>query len=170
MQYWNIPFIRITFSVLKFVTSNEVKPAQSWNMKLISVTKEVSNIERSREANLMQSQNMPCIVFTFFVLKFRYKFSNWSIYEKIPAIFVTLEVSKFVRFKVFTLTWENIKCISVTLEVSKEDTSNSVNVLQPQNISLIETTNTVFTFFKLIDVKEVQLLNIWSILLIKEVS
>ena len=59
----------VTFWVLKFFTSREVKPEQPENILLISVTFWVLKCDKSREGKPEQSENIHDMSFTSEVLR-----------------------------------------------------------------------------------------------------
>ena len=61
----NIEFILVTFEVLKFDKSNEVKARQLLNIELISVTFEVLKFDKSNEVKVWQLLNIELILLLF---------------------------------------------------------------------------------------------------------
>ena len=87
LQSLNIANMLVTFAVLKLETSKEVKPLQPQNIARMSVTFAVLKFETSKEVRPLQSQNIASMSVTFSV--FRYSIPTISFnkegYSKLPA-------------------------------------------------------------------------------------
>ena len=70
LQLMNISHMSVTLAVLKLVTSSEVRLLQSENISFIRVTFSVLNLLTSSDVKLLQQSNIANIVVTWSVFRF----------------------------------------------------------------------------------------------------
>ena len=172
---WNMLCISKTFEVLNIFKFNTVNPEHFLNMNPIYSTLDVSKKLKSIFSNCWHSQNIDSIFFTLFVLKlFRFNINVFKLEQRLNILFIffTEVVLKLVKSKETSEEQpSNIELALIALSVKKfEGNIIFVKLLQFLNICVKSTATLLLNEDKSKLIKEAQLKNMLSILVIKSVS